>query len=433
MRPNIRLAASRWQFPSPAVHELPNGLTVWHFPMPGQQVAAFELLQPIRLDDEPRHLEGVGTLACRALDEQTISHPQMQELLDAQGAALHGAAGHFGTRIGGLVPARRLARLAPLVVEVLSEPAYDPQDLALHVEALTVAHRSRRSSTTSAAQWAFRQALFADGERRGRPVAGTPPCLAAIEREDVVEWHTRHFAPSGATLVLAGDLDDPALEAWGQWQGQTERSPIRPATPGLARTVVVDVPGAVQATIIVGRRSIARQDARWAPARLAGHVLAGGFASRLNLELRERLGYTYGAGGGFSPDPTGSTLQISTNTRTDVAGEALRRMLAQLALTDDVTPAELADAKSYRIGVAPLANETSADIAAQAASLAESSLTTAFVNDHAAALAEVSEQEASRAWRELVSPDALVIAVAGNAEELRPQLVDLDPALVELD
>ena len=55
-RPTVDLSATDWQFPEPRVHTLPNGITVWHFPMPGQHVAAFELVQPIRLTAEPREL-----------------------------------------------------------------------------------------------------------------------------------------------------------------------------------------------------------------------------------------------------------------------------------------------------------------------------------------------------------------------------------------
>lgn len=433
MRPEVQLTSAPWQFPAPTVLDLPNGLTIWHFPMPGQQVAAFEILQPIRLTDEPRAIEGVGSVACRALDEQSVSHPDIQELLDASGAALHGGAEPFSTRIGGIVPARRLQQLAPLVVELLTEPAYAADDLARAVEAFEAAHHSRKASTNSAARWAFRQTAHALGDRYGRPFTGTPSTLAMIQRENVLTWHSRHFAPTAATLVVAGDVDDLALDAWTAWQGTATRHPIVPPQSATPQMVVVDVPGAVQTTIILGRRSIPRTDPRWAPARLAGHVLAGAFASRLNLELRERLGYTYGVDGGFRPDPVGSTLQVATNTRTEVAGEVVRRMLAGLALEKPITEDELADAKAFRIGIAPLANETSADIAAQAATLTESGLTTAFVNEHAAALAACSTDEATTAWRELVPVDELVIAVAGDAASLMPQLSQWQPTALSLD
>ncbi|WP_296137781.1 pitrilysin family protein [uncultured Tessaracoccus sp.] len=432
-RPTVDLSATDWQFPEPRVHTLPNGITVWHFPMPGQHVAAFELVQPIRLTAEPRELEGVGTIALHALDESTVPHPDMQELLDLEGAALHAAAHVHATRFGGLVPARRLAGVLPLLTEFLTEPGYHPDDVALHVEAQEAAFRTRLSTPAAAARWALRIGLYGSGQRQGRPICGTPETLARITRDEVLAWHRQHYAPTGSVLVVAGDLPDLDTHALDAWRTTATRSPLAEPTTAGPAVLVADVPGAVQATIVVARRSIGRDDPRWAAARLAGHVLAGGFASRLNLELRERLGYTYGIGGGFVPDPTGSLLQVQTSTRTDVAGDALERILDAFRLDTPVTVAELDDAKAFRIGIAPLANETAGDVAQQAAALAEAGLTVGYVNQHTEQLRAVTPDEASATWRELVDPSQFVVAIAGDARTLLPQLAAHDPRVVALD
>lgn len=431
-RPEVHLTDTHWQFPTPSIHTLGNGLTVWHFPMPGQNVAAFELVQPIRLVDEPQALEGVATIALHALDEATRSHPDMQELVDAQGAAFHASASHHSTRIGGLVPARRFAEFLPLLAEILSEPAYLDDDVSLHIEAQTAAYHTRLSSPTAAASIAMRAALYGQDQRRGRPAAGTPATLACITRDDVAAWHATQFSPQQATLIVVGDLpsvDTSALEAWTT---PAQRGPLIEPEPRDGRTIIVDLPDAVQATIQVAQRSIPRTHPLWASARLAGHVIAGGFASRLNLELRERLGYTYGIGGGFAPDPTGSLLQVHTNTRTDVAADALLRILDAFHLDAPIQPDELEDAKAFRIGIAPLANETSADIAAQAAALAEAGMHTDFINQHTEALRAVTPSEASDAWRSLVDPDDMTVVIAGDARALVPHLDEYSPEVVEL-
>lgn len=431
-RPEVRLTEAPWQFPSPKVSTLANGLTVWHFPMPGQQVAAFELVQPIRLADEPQPLEGVATIALHALDEATQSHRDMQELLDGQGAALHAAATRYSTRIGGLVPCRRFADFLPQLTEILSEPAYLAHDVELHIEAQTAAYRARLSSPGAAARWAMRVGLYGMEQRDGRPTAGMPSTLSNLTRDDVVQWHAAQFAPTAATLIVAGELPGLDVSPLEAWSTQANRSALSIPRSRGGRTVIVDVPGAVQATIQVAQPSIARTHPLWAPARLAGHVICGGFASRLNLELREQLGYTYGIGGGFAPDPSGSILQAQTNTRTEVAGDTLRRILDSWQLSSPITAPELDDAKAYRIGIAPLANETSADIAGQAAALAEANLTTDFVNRHTQALAQVTPAEATDAWREVVDPNELVVAIAGDAQALLPQLSEYEPEIWDL-
>ncbi|WP_297740316.1 pitrilysin family protein [uncultured Tessaracoccus sp.] len=430
-RPEVRLTDAPWQFPMPHIQTLGNGLTVWHFPMPGQNVAAFELVQPIRLADEPLALEGVATIALHALDEATRSHPDIQELIDAQGAAFHASASHHSTRLGGLVPARRFTEFLPLFVEILSEPAYLDDDVALHIEAQTAAYHTRLSSPTAAASAAMRAGLYGQDQRRGRPAAGTPSTLANITRDDVAAWHAAQFAPEQATLIVVGELPSLETSVLEAWTATAQRSPlVEPATRS-RRILVVDFPDAVQATIQVAQRSISRTHPQWAAVRLAGHVIAGGFASRLNLELRERLGYTYGIGGGFAPDPTGSLFQVTTNTRTDVAGDALRRILDACRLDEPIQPDEIEDAKAFRIGIAPLANETSADIATQAAALAEADLHTDFINRHTDALSAVTTGDASQAWRALISPDEVTVVIAGDARTLIPQLDEHSPEVVE--
>ena len=431
-RPDIDLSEVTWRFPTPDIVELSNGLRVHRFVMPGQKVASIELSMPISLADEPAHLEGVGTVALHALDEATISHPNMPELVDTCGASMHARARVLATRIGGLVPTRRLDDLLPLLTEMLTEPAYNEADIANHVEALEASYRTSLTSSSAAAARAFRMALYGPDSRQGRPISGSPATLEAITPDDVHTWQRRHYAPNGATVVIAGEdpfVDLTALEAWS---GTAERSPA-PAPFSLpGNVVIVDVPGSVQATMHVGLRSLSREDERWASARIAGHIIAGAFASRLNLELRERLGYTYGVHGGFVPTSSASIMQISTSTRTEVAGDALSRIISTLQLPEDFTDKELVDAKAFQIGIAPLAYETSADITVQAIALTEAGIGAEFINSHAEELAKVSSTGASEVWRELVDTDALCIAVAGDAAALQRELADFEPKVIEL-
>lgn len=431
-RPGVELLTAPWRFPDPEVATLDNGLTVWHFPVPGQHVAAFELVLPAPLVAEPRDREGVATVALHGIDESTVSHPDISERLDLTGASLHGSATLSSTRLRGLVPTRRLDEALPLFAEVLIEPAYLDEDVALHVESLEAAHRTRLRSPGGAARRLFSTGLYGDQQRHGRPLGGSPDTLADMARDDVLAWHRDHYAPNGATFIVVADVPSLDLAPLEAWAGHAERPDFPEPTTNRGRVLITDVPGSVQATITVGCRSITRLHPLWPSARLAGHVMAGGFASRLNLELRERLGYTYGVGGGFVPGDTAGHLQITTSTRTEVAGDAVRRILDGVRLDEPITADELEDAKAYRIGIAPLANETSADIAGQAAVLAGAGLTTDYITEHNAALRAVTVEEATASWRELVSVEDLVVAVAGDAEALQHQLQGLDPEVIDL-
>lgn len=436
-RPEVTLATG-WQFPEPTIARLPNGLTIWHFHLPGQHIATFELVLPAALSSEPVDREGVATVALHTIDEGTTIHPdgRIAELLEANGASLHGVARYRHTTFGGQAPSRRLSEVLPLFTEILEQPAYAPRDVAHHVEAQVAGFDATLASPGGANRLALRRALYGTAHRDGRPAGGTPPTLAAIAAEDVRAWHARHFCPANATLLVAGAIDRDLVEAefatWPPTQDAPAPAESAPSQP--RRVIVVHQPGAVQATVSVGQRTITRDDPRWAALRIAGHCIAGAFASRLNLELRERLGYTYGISGGFTPGVSEGQLTVGGSIRTEVAGDAIARLMEGLSLPEPLTDEEVDDARRYLIGVAPLANETSADVVAQASSLAAAGLGPEYLNGHFASLALVTAEAATDAFRGLVSPEAACIAVTGDADVLLPELErqGLAPEVVDL-
>ncbi len=436
-RPTVSHSGA-WHFPEPQVSTLSGGMQVWAFDLPGQHIAAMEVVLPTSLAAEPRDLEGVATVALHAADEGTRSNPdgRISELLELQGAALHGSASQNQTLLGGDAPAHRLPAVMELLAEVIQEPSFAPADIEHHVEMQVAAFDSRVSSPGWVAKQALRQVLFGDESREGRPAAGTPQTLGVITRDAVLAWHASQWVGADATLVVAGDLTgldmQAALAPLERWTGRSAVSSVASAAERPPQLVLVDMPDAVQATIHAGCLTVGRRHPDWAAMKLAGHAMCGAFASRLNLELRERQGYTYGVGGGFSARRSNGQFFVGGSFRVDIAADALRRLLDGLHLAEPFTPAEVEDAKRYLIGVAPLANETASDIARQASVLAAVGERPSFVNDHFAALELPTAEQVSAAFRNHVHPDNISIAVSGPAKTLVPalQAAGLDPVIV---
>lgn len=436
-RPPVTLGGT-WQFPEPQILTLTSGMQVWAFDLPGQHIAALEVVMPTSLTDEPRSIEGVATVALHAVDEGTRSHPdgRITELLEIQGAALHGGAAQSHTRLGGDAPAHRLPAVMELLAEVLQEPDFAAADIEHHVEMQVASFDSRIASPGWVAKQALRQVLFGDDSRQGRPSAGTPETLKAVGRDDVLAWHAAHWGGSDATLVLAGDLSgvdvDATLAPLNSWTGRA--APVARETPAQRKpqVVLVDMPDTVQATIHAGCLTIGRRHPDWAALKLAGHAVCGAFASRLNLELRERQGYTYGVGGGFTARRTDGQFFVGGSFRVDVAADALSRLLRGLELEVPFTDEEISNAKRFLVGIAPLANETASDIVRQAAALAAVNEPSSFVNEHFAALEEPSAQAVTEAFRRHIRRDGVSVAISGPAATLMPALhaAGLDPVIV---
>ncbi len=436
-RPPVSLSGA-WHFPEPVVSTLAGGMRVWAFDLPGQHIAAMEVVLPTTLSAEPRDVEGVATVALHSIDEGTRTHPdgRISELLELQGAALHGGASQNHTRLGGDAPAHRLPAVLDLLAEVIQEPAFAPEDIEHHVEMQVAAFDSRIASPGWVAKQALRQVLFGDESREGRPAAGTPETLQAITRDDVLAWHASQWTGGDATLVVAGDLADidmgSAMAPLERWSGAGTAASLAPEDMRPSQVVLVDMPDAVQTTIHAGCLTVGRRHPDWAALKLAGHAMCGAFASRLNLELRERRGYTYGVGGGFTARRADGQFFVGGSFRVDVAADALRRLLDGVALTEPFTAAEVNDAKRYLVGIAPLANETASDIARQASVLAAVGERPSFVNEHFAALELPTVEQVSAAFRQHVYPDAVSVAMSGPATTLVPALraAGLDPVVI---
>lgn len=439
IRPTVT-ASSRWHFPTPHIEVLANGLTVWAYHLPGQHVAVASLVADAPLDAEPRDREGVATLALRAADEGTPAHPdgQISELIEAQGCQVYGDQARYAANLTFDVPTTRLDAALPLFTEIVTGSEYAERDIAQHRELLLAEYLQRRASPRGAVAMALARALWQPGSREHRPVIGRPDTIEQITRDDVVAFR-RWWAPATSHLVIAGDFASDPLpllrDTLGGWDADALAAPNEaPAQQCDPVVLVVDRPGAVQADVRLAMHSIGRTDPRTPAAKIGGHAMGGAFASRLNQTLREDKGYTYGVSAGFAPRRHGSLFSVGGSFRTEVTGAAIELCLDHLRLDEPFAPDEIADAQNYIVGVSPLANETASDIVRQASSLVIGRVDADYVNRLHDGVLAATPDEVSATFRELVAPERLSIAIAGDAAGLAPQLaaLGLEPQVVNL-
>ncbi len=424
-RPDIALHTD-WRFLIPDQDQGAHGLSLSRCQLPGQHLAAVELVLPAPLEAEPRQCEGVATISAQASLEATTVLPDLVEQLELHGAAVASTAAWGTTRISASAPTWRLPAVMGLVAAAVKQPAFHVDDLSHHVEAQVAAYATRMASPAAVTQQALRTALYGDHNREGRPLAGTPETLSAIDRMAVEAWHRECWQPQGATLVIAGDLDglshEELMAAWEDWQPGTAPAPLTETEPQQPQLLLVDLPQAAQTTVRVAAPTPGRHHPDWAALRLGSHAMCGAFASRLNVELRERLGYTYGVSGGISPRRIAGTFHVGTALNTDTAADAVARLLAGLALEKEFTTEEITDAAKYLLLAGPLNFETAADIARQVASLAAVGIHPSYVNRYREALGTTSVEQVNQAWRRHLNPQRLTVVIGGPARVLEPQL-----------
>ncbi|MGJ3509194.1 M16 family metallopeptidase [Enemella sp. A6] len=421
-------APPAWEFPAAEQHRLTNGVDVLVHHLPGQHVASVAVVLDLPLAAEPADREGVATICARCLDEGTADLPgaAFSTALEACGAALGVQVSLSGVRVDVDVPTSRLPDALPLLRDAVIRPLLDEADVTRHVGLRLAQIDQQQANSAVAAGVEYRRILHTEATRAQRPNGGDAATVAAVSPADVRAWH-RLVTPHRTSIVVAGDLDAGVLglieEAFGDWAGEADN--VAHSTPEYAaRTAkLVHRPGAVQADIRLGGIGIDRTHPRWADLVVAVHAMGGAFGSRVNLVLREDKGWTYGARVGLTGMRQGGFWATSGSFRTEVVADAITEARRLLDVTDSpFTDAEVTDAVRWFTGTSPLQYATADTVAARTATNLLLGLDPQWTTRNLAAIAAVTAESATAAYRELIDLDNLYLVVVGDADHLTEPL-----------
>jgi len=421
--------AEPYTFPTPQRRTLGNGLQVVVYDVPGQYVHSVRLSVPLSLSREPREVEGVASIMARTLDEGTAEHgsAEFARLLERRGVALGAGASDAGLSVDVDVAKRHLDYALDLLRQALTEPAFPAHEVERHVKQRLAEIEQERSVAAQRAALELIARLFDPGERASRPTAGTRETVTAITRDDVARFHATQVSPSGATLVLAGDLSgvdafvavETALGGWAApagWQPPPDPVAAR-AAPDRVGIVFVDRPGSVQSELSVACPGPDRRvDGGWAPFPVLGFVMGGSPNARVDAVLREEKGFTYGIRSVFRPRRRGGVFITSGSVRGDATVESLDILLGLLDGARGGFAAEETKQGVDYIAMTAAARYATADaIADEAATLAFEGLTTQFTTDTLRDLTRVDPARLDAAYRSVVDGGWTVIVVGDAA------------------
>jgi zinc protease len=319
--------------------------------------------------------------------------------------------------------------------EVVTEAAF-PDEAVERLRRQRLAEIERRlRDPSSLAALAFARAVFG-GTPYGSSLLGTRRSIESLERDELLAFYRSIVASDRGAVLALGDLDAEALQR--RLDASLGQLPITEAPlppPSAAerrierRVIIVDRPEAAQTELRVGHPGCARRDPD-RPERLVLNTLLGGkFTSRINLNLRERHGYTYGASSRFVERLAPGPFVVATAVANDVAGAATREILGELErLRAEPPEAEEVDsAVSYLLGVFPYTLQTLSGLADRLEVLQVHRLPPDEFEIEAREMAAVTPQAVHEASRSLLHPERAQVVVVGPAAELRPQLEELGP------
>jgi zinc protease len=320
--------------PAPQTFSLPNGLAVVAIARHASPLVAVQLVVRSGADSDPAALAGLAAATADMLDEGAGERDALAiaRALDAQGAELRLGASRDGSTLSLEVPSSGFVRALGIAADVVLRPRFAAGDWQRVQNDRLTALVQRRDQPDAVAALVSDRALFGEANPYGRPAAGFERTLRAITVAELKGFYDHYWRPNNATLVVAGDFDSGALratltEAFGAWKRQA--LPRAPASSSLAATkprfVLVDKPGAPQTVLRLVRTGAARSSPDRAALELVATVLGGSFTSRLNFNLREKHGYTYGAGARFvflrRPGPFVASASVFSKDTDKALGE----------------------------------------------------------------------------------------------------------------
>jgi zinc protease len=377
-------------------------------------------------------LEGAGSL----------SSLELADAIDFLGADLSAAAGVDSSAVRLHVPVPRLAEALRLMADVALRPTFPAEELdRLRQERLTDILQARDNPATINAA-AFSRVLYGPAHRYGAPANGTAETLRSFTIDDLRAFYASAFQPSNGALVVVGDVTMekvlPLLESsFGGWKaaGQQRAPAVLPAPPSLSeRTIyIVDKPGAPQSQIRIGWIGAPRSTPDYFPIQVMNTILGGSFSSRLNLNLRERNGYTYGASSGFDMRASAGPFIATAGVQTDKTSEALREFFNELnAILKTVPDDELRRSKNYVSLRYPSGFETTGDISRRLEEAIVYRLADDYFAKYVPNLEAVTAADVQRVAQKYVTPTRFAVVITGDRRVIEPgiQALKLGPIKV---
>ncbi|HEX8271420.1 MAG TPA: pitrilysin family protein [Longimicrobiaceae bacterium] len=427
--------------PAPERRTLANGLTVLYVRRPEVPAVQAVLVTRGGNSDDPADVPGLAAFTAGMLDEGAggRSSLQLSDALDQLGASLSASAGWDGAQVGLYVLRDRLPEALPLLADVVTRPDFPQAEVARVRDELVTELTRARDNPGAVASNAFASLVYGRQHPYGR--LSTTSTARRLSRDRLVEFHRGFYRPGGSTLILVGDVDaattHPLVErAFGSWQGGSPPAPAALPTPaaGQTRIYLIDKPGAPQSEVRIGHPAVARNNPDYFPMLVLNTLLGGSFTSRLQQNLREAHGYTYGARSSFGWRRGAGPFQAAAAVRTAVTDSSLVEFFKELnRIRSEPVPAdELTRAKSYVALGLPRSLETNSSLAFGMAELATHGLDSGFYDSYVDRVMAVTAEDVQRVANRFVRPGEAVVVVVGDLKTIEPAVRALNLGPVEV-
>ena len=434
--------APSFTLPQGETFKLPNGLTVLHHYNPALPLVSAQLVVRSGSSANPDDLPGLAGFTAQMLEEGTAtrSAPQIADEIAQLGAFIDTASGVDASTVSLLALRANFAPALDILADLVQRPAFPIAEVERQRDSRVNDLIQQRDDPEAVAAVAAAGALYGSAHPKGYGQLGTEPAIRSVTRDDLVGYWRRHYVPANAALVVSGAIGQGELKAlvesrFGAWKA----APAPGGEPGEpqgshARLVLVDQPGAGQTALRVTSIGVARTTPDFAALQVMNGALGGMFSSRLNNNLRETKGYTYGIYSGFRYDRTPGPFIIDGSVERTHTGASVREIFREIEgmRAAPLPPAELAAARDAQLLSLPGQFETNADVGASLAEIFVYGLPLDYYGKLPAQLRAVTAAQVQEAARKHLDPQQMKVVAVGDSKRILPQLQPLGLGPAEL-
>jgi predicted Zn-dependent peptidase len=427
-------------------HTLKNGLPVWI--VSRRDLPMVNVTLGVRAGTAmDGQMPGLAAMTAALLDEGTASRSALEfsAAVGALGSNLGASAADEYTVVSLTTLSKNLAASLDLMGEMVARPAFKDEEVERERKSRLQSLKQQRDVAAVVANQVFGRLVYGDDHPYGHPASGTVAAVERIGRADVTGFYEKHYRPANAILVLVGDVVPGEAVAQlerslGGWTGgpppaEAKAVPARPAARPTG-VFLVDKPNAAQSEIRIGHPGAARTtDPDYYALQVLNSILGGQFTSRINLNLREAKGFTYGARStmsfrrGDGPFFVGGGIFTA---KTDSALVEFIRELRDIRAGRAASAEEVAFARNTLTLSYPRRLETNDAVATMLGELAFYGIPESEITDYLTRVNRVTPDDVTRVANKYISPEHLTIVVVGDVAKIRPgiEALGLGPVTV---
>jgi zinc protease len=434
--------ASPLHLPVPQKFKLANGLTVLYTERPGLPLVAADLVLLGGTAANPVDHPGLAGMTARMLEQGTTTRSALQIADRAAdlGATLNAGAGTDTTGVS----TRALSRSFPDALELLADVALHPTFPKAEIERVRSERLTgimqEKDDPFALASRVLEASLFGAKSAYGFPSSGTPESLKAISREDIEGYWKKNYFPESSALVVAGNIKLPVLKAlvekqFGAWKaGKTANAAQGTTQTTDAKLILVDRPGAPQTTLMAFSMGLPRSTPDYSAVEVMNTDLGGLFSSRINMNLREAHGYTYGAFSSFDYHREPGPFFAGADIRTDATAPATTELFNELKRIRDtkLSAEEMALAKDSIARSLPGRFERGTSAAATFAELFTYDLPLDYYSKLPDSINAVTAEQAQAVAQKYILPDKMIVLAVGDRAKIEADMRKLNLGKVEI-